>query len=408
MKSKIFKIWMLMCFTLSIFGNGIVLAATATTTTTKTTTKTTATKTTTAKTTSAAPKTTTAPVATAPVTTPAPVATTPVTTPAPTTETTVAPVTESASLSNTGSEATSSRRSRRKSKEEKPKLSKEEQDKAKAEKAAAKAKAKEEKAAAKAKAKAEKEAAKLAKKQAKEQSVTGTTPDMALATAGSMPTGVNGSQTTVEPAPISAEGAMIANPADAKVRRVKKVVTSKKEEKIVKVKGFKKVNVYTDSGDETNNFTPTGWMGDYGDLKLSTKCFISPKKGSTCIKIFYSAKKSQGAGWAGIYWQEPANNWGDIDKGLNLAGAKKLTFYARGDRGGEIIEVFKVGGIKGTYADTTDVSFGPIMLTKKWKKYTIKLKNKDLSRISGGFGWVTSAETNPDGMVFYLDEIQYQ
>jgi hypothetical protein len=401
MKKRIFKIWVLMCFTLSILGNGIGLAATAVKSTTTTKTKTTT--------------TTTTPAVTTPATTPAPAA--PVVAPVTTSEPVVVQPVESTPALDTAS-ASTSRKSRRKAKEEKPKLSKEEQAKAKADKEAAKAQAKADKEAAKAQAKAlkeqqtqEKKAKKEAEKLAKQQAKAGqpvTTDTTAMTSMTPTAAGMNAAPTTtVEPAPLNSEAAMISTPGDTKVRRVKKVVTSKKE-KTVKVKGFKKVNIYTDSGDETNNFTPTGWMGDYGDMKLSTKCFITPKKGSTCIKIFYSAKKSQGAGWAGIYWQEPANNWGDVDKGLNLTGAKKLTFYARGDRGGEIIEVFKVGGIKGIYPDTTDVSFGPIMLTKKWKKFTIKLKNKDLTRISGGFGWVTSAETNPDGMVFYLDEIQYQ
>ena len=48
-------------------------------------------------------------------------------------------------------------------------------------------------------------------------------------------------------------------------------------------------------------------------------------------------------GWAGIYWQHPDKNWGD-EIGLNLVGAKKISFYAKGERGGEIVE-FISGGI---------------------------------------------------------------
>ncbi|MFC1546633.1 hypothetical protein ACFL4O_02830 [bacterium] len=190
-----------------------------------------------------------------------------------------------------------------------------------------------------------------------------------------------------------------------KVKKIKK--EGKPKEKAKKV-SFKKFIVYEDAGRVDNNFIPTGWMGDYGDIKLTTKCFIKPKKGMTCIKIYYSAKQTQGIGWAGVYWQHPAHNWGDKKEGFDLSEAKKLIFYARGDRGGEIIDIFKVGGIKGQFPDSTESSIGPIMLTKKWKKYIINLKGKNLSHIIGGFAWVATTETNPDGMIFYLDELRFE
>lgn len=171
---------------------------------------------------------------------------------------------------------------------------------------------------------------------------------------------------------------------------------------------FKEFYVYKNAGYDGNHFTPTGWMGDIEDMKFTTKSFIKPKEGMSCIKIDYSANKSRGAGWAGVYWQEPANNWGVEKKGFDLTGAKKLIFYARGERGGEVVDAFKVGGITGTYPDSSESSIGPIMLTKKWEKYTIDLKNKDLSHIIGGFMFVLSAESNPDGMILYIDDIKFE
>jgi len=149
-------------------------------------------------------------------------------------------------------------------------------------------------------------------------------------------------------------------------------------------------------------------MGDTGDLRMSSRCFVKPKKGISCIKIGYSARLTQGNGWAGIYWQNPANNWGTENKGLNLTGAKKLKFYIRGEKGGEVIDSFKVGGITGTYSDTADITYGPIVLTKKWAKYEIDLRNYDLSRIIGGFAFVVAAESNSEGLTFYLDEIVFE
>ena len=104
-----------------------------------------------------------------------------------------------------------------------------------------------------------------------------------------------------------------------------------------------------------------------------------------------------GAGWAGVCWQEPANNWGTLPGGYDLTGAKELVFYARGEKGGEIIAEFKIGGIQGEFSDSTSVSIGPIVLTPEWKEYRIKLKDEDLSHIIGGFTFVLSGMENPDG-----------
>ena len=185
----------------------------------------------------------------------------------------------------------------------------------------------------------------------------------------------------------------------------KEVKIIKKKEKKVKFPGL---YIYKDAGYKENKYLPTGWMGDTGDLRMSSRCFVEPKSGVSCVKIGYSARQSQGNGWAGIYWQNPANNWGTEDKGFNLTGAKKLKFYIRGEKGGEIIDSFKVGGITGTYSDSADISFGPIILTKKWAKYEIDLKNYDLSHIIGGFCFVVTAESNPDSITFYLDEIVFE
>ncbi len=166
--------------------------------------------------------------------------------------------------------------------------------------------------------------------------------------------------------------------------------------------------VYQDKASMNNHFIPSGWMGDSGDVKLDTGSTEMPYLGDTCIKIIYSGKGTQGARWAGIYWQQPANNWGTVDTGFNLSKTTKLTFWARGAKGGERIEEFKIGEIKGVYGDSDDAGIYNIILNKEWTKYTIDLKGKDLSYIIGGFCWATNADMNSEGATFYLDEIKYE
>ena len=133
---------------------------------------------------------------------------------------------------------------------------------------------------------------------------------------------------------------------------------------------FKPFAVYVENGSKDNHFAPSGWMG--------------------------------------IFWQQPANNWGEKKGGFNLTGAKKLTFWARGAQGGEKIAEFKMGGITGEYSDTDSVTMGPIELTKEWKQYTLDLSGKDLSNIIGGFCFAMSKEDNPNGCIFYIDDIIYE
>lgn len=170
----------------------------------------------------------------------------------------------------------------------------------------------------------------------------------------------------------------------------------------------KEFEVYVDKGNRQNHYIPSGWMGDYGDLRLNDQSMTSPQAGTTCIEFAYSAKKAQGQGWAGVYWQNPANNWGSKKGGFDLTGMTKVTFWARGTKGGEIIQKFMVGGIQGTYPDTTKVEMGPVELTDTWKHYTINLAGKDLSYINGGFGFALTADQNPEGATVYLDTIRFE
>lgn len=166
--------------------------------------------------------------------------------------------------------------------------------------------------------------------------------------------------------------------------------------------------VYVNGHSPENHYVLSGWMGDYGDIKLNDQFMRDAHSGSSCIEFVYSAKKSQGQGWAGVYWQNPTDNWGARKSGFDLSGMTKLTFWARGAKGGEKIQKFLVGGIKGIYSDSTMVEIGPIELTDQWNKYVINLAGKDLTYISGGFGWTTTADLNPQGATFYIDDIRFQ
>jgi hypothetical protein len=171
-------------------------------------------------------------------------------------------------------------------------------------------------------------------------------------------------------------------------------------------KVFGKFYILTD--DETkNHFYSSGWMGDSSDLKVSAAYIDGrPELGKTCMRVTYLAlgKKE----WAGIFWQHPSGNWATKDGGFNLKGASCITFWARGEKGGEKISEFKMGGLTGKYPDSDTAWIGPVKLKKEWAEYKINLEGKDLRYISGGFCFTVLATDDPSGCTFYLADVKYE
>jgi outer membrane protein OmpA-like peptidoglycan-associated protein len=173
------------------------------------------------------------------------------------------------------------------------------------------------------------------------------------------------------------------------------------------IRPFKVFPVYTHRAARHVNYAASGYMGD-SDLTLSGSYITTPTGEGPCIKVNYKASGPKG--WAGLFWQNPANNWGGVSgkAGYDLRGATRLTFWARGENGGERIHEFRMGGIVGEYPDSDVATISNIRLTKEWKQYTIDLAKKDLRHIIGGFGFSLTKAENSGGMAFYLDDILFQ
>jgi hypothetical protein len=173
---------------------------------------------------------------------------------------------------------------------------------------------------------------------------------------------------------------------------------------------FKPFFVYQDKG-SLNRFVPSGYMPTGECIKMDDAWKDNCQESKSCIKAEYDVACSlKGRHWAGIYWLNPADNWGDRKGGYNLTGAKKLIFWARGENGGERIAEFRLGGVgQGReYPDSDTASIGPVILSKQWKEYEIDLRGKDLTYISGGFAWIANVDDNPSSCTFYLNNIRYE
>jgi len=164
--------------------------------------------------------------------------------------------------------------------------------------------------------------------------------------------------------------------------------------------------------DMPSYYPPAGWMGDIEGIAQDpayTGTVHPPAP--TSIRISYQPGSQ---GWAGIYFlrtdaQYPQGDWGD-EPGYNLSGATKLTFWARGEQGGERVE-FKAGGVDSPgkpYQDTFEKSLGVVTLSQEWQQFSIDLSGLDLSDVIGAFAWVATKANNPGGLTFYLSEIAYE
>ncbi len=148
-------------------------------------------------------------------------------------------------------------------------------------------------------------------------------------------------------------------------------------------------------------WVPSGYMGETSAIEMDAESKDSPHSGATCLKVAYT--KSEG--WGGVVWQHPANDWGSEPGGFDVSGASKLTFWARGADGGEIIKFgFGVIGADKPYADTAKKEL-KVTLTKAWTEYTIDVSGLNLSRVKTGFMWVIGGAGKP--VNFFIDDASW-
>ena len=161
--------------------------------------------------------------------------------------------------------------------------------------------------------------------------------------------------------------------------------------------------VYDDPDQQKPTFIPAGWMGNSKAMKLTERCETNPHSGKHCLRVDYTANDN----WGGIVWQNPANDWGDQPGGWNLSGAKRLRFWARGERGDEVISCeFGILAKDKRYHDTGLGKLEKLKLTTDWQQFTIDVSKLDMTRIKTGFVFTVAGTGRP--VTFFLDDIQYE
>jgi hypothetical protein len=149
-------------------------------------------------------------------------------------------------------------------------------------------------------------------------------------------------------------------------------------------------------------YVASGWMGDVSAIDMDFCWGNYAYEGDTCVRVSFNKK----GGWGGAVWSDPPNDWGQLPGGWDLSKATNLSFYARGEKGGERVN-FQMGLLRRKpYSDSAHGSTGTTILTDNWKRYNIPLKKKDLSCVKTGFAWIVRDPKEP--VVFFLDRIQYE
>jgi hypothetical protein len=151
-------------------------------------------------------------------------------------------------------------------------------------------------------------------------------------------------------------------------------------------------------------YGPSGYMGDGetpGAIVDHMKCLASRPNDwvGHCHQYTWTpgAKK-----WAGVYWQYPDGNWGDLPGLAVPAGAKKITFQAWGDTGTEKVDF--VVGMKSV--DGFQVTDAQVPLTTSPQPFTLDLSGSTYNKVVGGFGWSAKDSTTP--VTFYIDDIRWE
>ena len=161
-------------------------------------------------------------------------------------------------------------------------------------------------------------------------------------------------------------------------------------------------------------YAPSGWQGETSAItvvSVNTDNLRTGDADNKNIKWTYTANSL--STWAGVAWQHPENNWGTAP-GRKVTGATKVTVWAKGAVGGEIIDMSSGNSTyltppdPGKYKDTYYVQY-TATLTTEWQKIELPIPEAaDLSSVLIPFIWVVAAPTDKSATTFYIDDIRFE
>jgi len=187
--------------------------------------------------------------------------------------------------------------------------------------------------------------------------------------------------------------------------------------------------VYRNGTQPKMPFSPYGWMSDATNLSQIIQIDIEshdhpntvtktmPPERDFCMRFKVTWGEATWASVAFISGSDKHAWWGETNTGrhynFGTLPKKKLVFYARGDKGGEVIKA-QVGTLGGKpYGDslTKPIVSEDLKLTQEWTRFELDLKtatNAELSSICNGFGVLVERDGQagtPVETQFYVDDV---
>jgi hypothetical protein len=151
-----------------------------------------------------------------------------------------------------------------------------------------------------------------------------------------------------------------------------------------------------------DNYAPSGYAGDgaFGGVVERT----CPRRGGAQRGRCHAFTWTPGpARWATVYWQSPANNWGSQPGYPMPRGARSISFYAWGERGGEAVSFG--AGMDGQ--DSFKIASPHITLGTEPRRYTLTLSDVNYgSDVISAFMWSMNASSGA-AQTFYVDDIAW-
>jgi hypothetical protein len=157
-----------------------------------------------------------------------------------------------------------------------------------------------------------------------------------------------------------------------------------------------------EEGKQEQPFVASAYMGNYQKMKVDVNCTETSHSGDSSIKISYEDWHN----WYGIALVDPANDWGDILGGYEVSGAEEFSFWAKADQDKVKVSVgYGLIGKDKKFPDSSKKS-KEIKLSKKWKRFSINVKEEDLSVLRSGFVLFSTGNAFPHSI--YVDDIVFK
>jgi hypothetical protein len=158
-------------------------------------------------------------------------------------------------------------------------------------------------------------------------------------------------------------------------------------------------------------YSPDGYYGDgetQGYLNLAKSCpQRAPGGQGDCYTVTYRVGSKR---YAGVFWQHSHNNWGHAPGHRVSPGATRITFQARGQKGGEVLSVGAGQMDTMPHHDSFKLEEKTIGLTTDWVAQEVLFRGLEYQGddgVLGAFLISLAAPADDATVVMYLDDIKW-